>query len=329
MPLFGSVAVFVLALALLLGASELFTSRAERLALSAGVPPFLIGATVVAGGTSLPELVSSVLAAVQDEPAIVLGVVIGSNIANIFLVLGLASVTVTRLRIDRELERVDLPLLMASTVFLLIVAWDGSIRWYEGVIGLFGFAVYVHFTLSTRSRLDEVVEELFEEHAEETVETTPLDESPTVEPEVTPLTYVVLVGSLGVLFVAADQLVRSILSIAAALGVGTELVAITAVGVGTSLPEISVSVIAVRRGSSEITVGNVLGSNVFNSFAVVGVPSLVTTVPASRGVRTFVLPVMVLATLMYYFITQDREITRWEGLTLVLLYIAFFVNLVV
>jgi cation:H+ antiporter len=98
--------------------------------------------------------------------------------------------------------------------------------------------------------------------------------------------------------------------------------------VGTTLPEISVSVSAVRRGSSELTVGNVLGSNVFNTFAVVGIPSLIMPVPATSSVRTFALPVMVLATLLYYFITQDREITRWEGLALVLLYAAFVVNLV-
>jgi cation:H+ antiporter len=321
------VAVFVVALALLLVASEWFTSAAERIALSAGVSPFLIGATIVAGGTSLPELVSSVLAAVEGEPGIALGTAVGSNIANIFLVLGIAAVAARRLQIDRELVRVDLPLLMASAVFLLIVAWDGSIRWHEGVIGLLGLAVYVHFTLSTRTRLDEVVDELVEEHTERAVDEEVITDRTDVEPDVTVRTYAVLVGSLGVVFVAASQLVGSLLAIAAALDVGTELVAMTAVAVGTSLPEIAVSLTAIRRGSSELTVGNVLGSNVFNTFAVVGVPALLVPVPAAPSVRTFALPVMILATLLYYFITQDREITRWEGFALVLLYAAFVVNL--
>ncbi|WP_436935406.1 calcium/sodium antiporter [Halovenus marina] len=325
MSLLSSVAVFVVALAFLLVASEWFTSAAERLALAAGVSPFLIGATIVAGGTSLPELVSSVLAAVEGEPGIALGTAVGSNIANIFLVLGIAAVAARHLQIDRELVRVDLPLLMASAVFLLIVAWNGSVRWYEGLIGLLGLAVYVHFTLSTRTRLDEVVDELVEEHTERAGDEAVVADG--VEPDVTVRTYAVLVGSLGVVFVAASQLVGSLLAIAAALDVGTELVAMTAVAVGTSLPEISVSLSAIRRGSSELTVGNVLGSNVFNTFAVVGVPALLVPVPAAPSVRTFALPVMILATLLYYFITQDREITRWEGLALVLLYAAFVVNL--
>jgi cation:H+ antiporter len=139
-------------------------------------------------------------------------------------------------------------------------------------------------------------------------------------------TYVTIAASLLVLFLAADQLVDSILSVATTLDIGTELVAMTAVAIGTSLPEIAVSVTAVRRGSSELTVGNVLGSNVFNTFAVVGVPSLLVSVPVPSNVGEFALPVMLLATLLYYFITQDRAITRWEGLMLLVVYAAFLLN---
>ena len=319
-------ALFVFSLVVLLGASNLFTAAAERLGLSLGVSPFLIGATVVAGGTSLPELVSSVLAVLADEPGIVLGTVVGSNVANVFLVIGLAAVATTHLRIERELVRVDLPLLMASAVFLLVAAWDGSVSLYEGVLGLVGLGIYVHFTLSTRDRLDEVVEELVAEHGEPEAESDDADEELTVDPPVGVRTYLTILGSLAVLFLAADLFVGSILSIASALSVGAELIAMTAVAVGTSLPEIAVSVTAARRGSSELTVGNVLGSNLFNTFAVVGVPSLLGPLPVPATVRSFALPVMVLATLLYYFITQDREITQWEGVTFVLLYAVFVLN---
>jgi len=343
-----AVALFGVSLGALLGASHVFTSAAERLGLALGISPFLIGATVVAGGTSLPELVSSVLAVVADEPGIVLGLVVGSNVANILLVIGLAAVATRPIRIERELVRVDLPLLMASAVFLVLAAWDGTVSWAEGVLGLAGLAIYVHFSLSTRSRLDETVEELFAEHAgviggaegggdATDADSTAVDagddaavgtsaEGVTVEPSVGPRTYVTLVASLLVVFVAADQFVESILSIASTLGVGTELIAMTVVAVGTSLPEIAVSVAATRRGSSELTVGNVLGSNVFNTFAVVGVPSLLGPLSVPANVRGFALPVMVLATLLYYFVTQDREITRWEGITFVVLYAVFVLN---
>ncbi|KPN29058.1 putative membrane protein [Halolamina pelagica] len=352
-----AVALFGVSLGALLGASHVFTSAAERLGLALGISPFLIGATVVAGGTSLPELVSSVLAVVADEPGIVLGLVVGSNVANILLVIGLAAVATRPIRIERELVRVDLPLLMASAVFLVLAAWDGTVSWPEGVLGLAGLAIYVHFSLSTRSRLDETVEELFAEHAgvvggtegrgdatdadstavDADADSTAVDagdnaavgtsaEGVTVEPSVGARTYATLVASLLVVFVAADQFVESILSIASTLGVGTELIAMTAVAVGTSLPEIAVSVTATRRGSSELTVGNVLGSNVFNTFAVVGVPSLLGPLSVPANVRGFALPVMVLATLLYYFVTQDREITRWEGITFVVLYAVFVLN---
>ena len=332
-------ALFGLSLAALLGSSNLFTAAVERIGLAAGVSPFLIGATVVAGGTSLPELVSSVAAVRAGEPRIVLGTVVGSNVANVLLVIGFAAVAARHLRIERELVRVDLPLLMASAVFLLVAAWDGVVSRAEGFLGLIALATYVHFTLSTRSRLDEVVEELVAEHGEAVPDVASRDEAApfdaevdeieevTVEPSVGVRSYLIALASLAVLFVAADLFVDAILSIATTLSVGADLIAMTAVALGTSLPEISVSVTAVRRGSSELTVGNVLGSNLFNTFAVVGVPSLLGPLPVPATVGGFALPVMVLATLLYYFVTQDREITRWEGVTFVVLYGVFVLTL--
>lgn len=333
--LFVSIGLFVVSLLVLLWASDTFTSATARVGLAFGISPFIIGATVVAGGTSLPELVSAVVAVTQDAPAIVLGNVVGSNIANIFIVLGLGAVVGGRIYVERELMRVDLPLLVVSTVFLLIAVWTSPFDWYEGVLALLGLAVYIHYTLAKPARLDETVEELVAEHvedeeiavAEEPPETVDELEEVASEAQATLRTYLLLAGSLAVVFVAADQLVAAILAIAGEVGVGAEIVAITAVGVGTSLPEIAVSVAAVRRGDPEIAVGNVLGSNVFNTFAVMAVPSFLGPLVVPANVREFALPVMVLATVLYYFITQDREITRWEGAVLLLLYAVFLGNL--
>jgi cation:H+ antiporter len=327
--LLAPAAVFVGALTILLWSSDRFTGAAEHVGLSLGVSPFIIGATLVAGGTSLPELVSSVLAVRADAPAIVVGNVVGSNVANIFLILGVAAIAGPRLRIDRELMRVDLPLLMASAGFLLVAVWNGPFTWHEGVLALGGLGVYMHFTFSEEDRLDEVVEDLVTDHVErEAIPATESVEEVATETEVGPRTIATVVGSLVLVFVAAELLVRSILDLAAALGVGAELVAITAVSVGTSLPEIAVSVVAVRRGNFEIAVGNVLGSNIFNTFAVMGVPSFLGALTVPADVRQYALPVMLLATLLYYFTTQDREITAWEGVALLLLYATFLANLV-
>jgi cation:H+ antiporter len=322
-------ALFAGSLVLLLWASDVFVSAAERLGLSLGVSPYIVGATIVAGGTSTPELVSSVLAVRADASAFVVGNVVGSNVANVCVVLGLAAVAGRRLRVDRELMRVDLPLLTASAAFLFLVVQGGPIEWFEGVLGLVGMAVYVHFTLSTEARLDEVVDDLVDEYAADGADTVPpTPEAVAAATTAGPRTYLALVGGLAVVFVAAELLVRSVLGLAAGFGVGTELVAVTAVAVGTSLPEIAVSVVAVRAGSTEVAIGGVLGSNVFNAFAVAGTASLLGPLAVPESIRAYALPAMLLVTLLYFFMAQDREMTAWEGVTLLVLYVAFLVNLV-
>lgn len=347
--------LFVASLALLVVASEVFTEAAEEVSLAFGVSPFVIGVTVVAGGTSMPELVSSVLAVFEGAPEIVLGSVVGSNVTNMLLVLGLAAAVAGDVRVTRELVKVDLPLLVASAVFLLLATWNSPLVWYEGLLALAALAVYVQFTIAEKERYVGMVVEEFVEGAEERRDTSnPAQGSETavtddVAPAETPGqdsesemsssgadessstvttgSLLRLVGSLAVVFVAAYVLVQSIVDLADLLGIGTELIAITAVAVGTSLPEIFVSVIAVRRGVPELAVGNVLGSNLFNSFLVTGVPSLAGDLVVPPSIRSYGLPVMVVVTVLYFFFTQDREITRSEGLTLLLLYTLFLLNL--
>jgi cation:H+ antiporter len=322
-PILVPAALFAGSLAVLILSSRRFTSAVERIGLSLGVSPFIIGGTVVAGGTSLPELTSSVVAVLEGEPAVVAGTVVGSNVANILLALGVVAVASGRIRVDRELMRVDLPLLVASAVFLLVAVWNTPFDWYEGVLALCGLAVYVHFALSTDERLDDIAEELVEEHAG--ADTGDLART-AAGTRAGPGTYALAALALLLVFAAADQLVASLLAIAATLDVGTAVVAVTAVGIGTSLPEVVISLAAVRQHNAEIAVGNVLGSNIFNTFAVMGIPSLIGPVVVPEELRSFALPVMVLATLLYYFTIQDRTITRWEGAALLLLYAVFLLN---
>lgn len=321
--------VFVVSLAVLLEASDRFTSAAVRIGLSLGASPFMIGATVVAGGTSLPELANALLASFRGAPGIVIGNVVGSNIANLLVVIGLAAVVGGGIWVERELMRVDLPVLVGSAAFLLVAVWNTSFVWYEGLLGLLGLAVYVHFTISRPERLDQTVQGLVEDAVgpEEAAPASDDAEFEVGQARAGVRTYLVLAGSLILVFLSADALVRSILTISNELGVGTDVVALTVVSIGTVLPEVAVSVSAVRGGDPEIAVGNVLGSNVFNTFAVVGVASFITPLSIPVTVRSFALPVMVLATTLYFFIAQDREITQWEGAMLLLLYGVFLVNL--
>ncbi|MFC6954620.1 calcium/sodium antiporter [Halorubellus litoreus] len=327
--------VFVVSLAVLLYASAVFTSTIERIGLALGVSPFVVGATVVSAGTTLPELASSTFGVLAGESAIVVGNVVGSNVANIFLVLGLAAALGGGITIDRELVRVDLPLLVASAAFVLFTTWDGTFAWYEGALALAGLVVYVTYTLQEPRRLEETVEDVLEGQVG-----APVDVDPTADPtepdsatavaadvSISARTVLTSVAALALVIASANFLVQAVLDLAASTGVATEVVAITAIAIGTSLPEIAVGAAAVRQDTPGLAVGNVLGANVFNAFWVMGVPSFLGPLSVSTSLRAYALPAMLVATLLYFFITQDRVITRYDGFALLLLYAVFVVNL--
>lgn len=326
-----SAGVFVVSLAALLASAEAFTRSAKRIGVGLGISPFVVGATVVAAGTSLPELSASVIAGLAGEPGIVVGNAVGSNVANVLLVLGTTAAVAGRIDVDRELMRVDLPLLVASAGFLWLALADGAFAWYEGALALVGLVIYLAFAISDAFRLEEPVEDVLSDVTGEPVDVDPhaprdpgaLASDVSVRARTVVVALVALIG----VFASANYLVESILDIAVGVGVGTEVVAITAVSVGTSLPEIGVSVAAVRQGHADIAVGNVLGSNVFNTFGVMGVPTLIAPVTVPSSVLRYALPAMLLATALYFFIAQDNEITRYDGFALLLLYATFLVNL--
>ncbi|RXK48492.1 calcium/sodium antiporter [Halorientalis pallida] len=311
-----AVALFVGGLAVLLWSADLFTDTAQKIGLALGLSPFVIGMTVVAIGTSLPELVAAVLAVLRDEPGIVVGNVVGSNVSNVFLVLGIAAVVGRGLRVERDLMQVDLPLFAASAAFLTLAIWSSPFTSIEGVLALGALAVYIHFTIAERDvSVPEIVEEV--EEVEADIEASPIGV----------MTYAAFVGSLVLVVASASVLVDSVVTLSSVLAVEPAVIAVTALSIGTVLPELTVSAMAARRGDTAVAVGAILGSNVVNAFGVMGVASLVGPLTIPPTIRAYGLPAMVLATVLYLFVTQDREVTRWEGATLVLLYLLFLVNL--
>lgn len=310
-------ALFVAGLAVLLWSADVFTDAAQKIGLAAGFSPFVIGMTVVAVGTSLPELVSAVLAVLREEPGIVVGNVVGSNVSNVFLVLGLVAVVGRDVRVERDLMQVDLPLFAASAAFLLLSIWGSPFTRLEGVLALGALAVYIHFTIAERDvSVPEIVEEVTEV------------ESEFEEPPIGAITYGAFAGSLVLVVGSASVLVDAVISLSAALSVAPAVIAVTALSFGTVLPELTVSVMAARRGDTAVAVGAILGSNVVNAFGVMGVASLFGTLTIPATIRSYALPAMVLATVLYLFVTQDRQVTRWEGATLIAMYLIFLLNLV-
>jgi cation:H+ antiporter len=269
------------------------------------MPAFLVGVTVVAVGTSLPELMSSVLAVVEGAPEMVSGNVVGSNIANLLLVLGLAAVIDGHIRLKFELVNVDLPFLAGSAFLLALVLWDGRVSVPEALLSLAALGIYLWYAACGRQ---------------------PTEGEVTEKPRERPAWVrigLVLVGSAVLIYFGADYTVLAAVEIAGHLGMGPELIAATVIALGTSLPEVAVTLTAARRGQTELAVGNVLGSNVFNSFAVIGVAGLVGPLPVPDSIIDFALPVMVIATVLTFFTIMEKEMTKWEGWLMILFYVYF------
>jgi len=306
--LFFWIVIFVISLIVLIKASDFFTVSAEKIGLYFGMPAFIVGVTIVAVGTSLPELISSIFAVLQGATEIVVGNVIGSNIANIFLILGVAALIGKKIKISYELIHVDLPFLVASAFLFAVMIWDGTFTIGEGILSIIGIAIYFLYTTHSESKDKEKLVK-----REIKVKKKKLELS----------TIVVLIISMVFIYIGARYTVESVIELSKILNIGTEIIAISAVALGTSLPELMVTVSAARRGNAEMAVGNVLGSNIFNTFAVMGIPALLGTLVIPQNIITFGLPMMLIATLLFFFITQEKEITKWEGYLLLLFYVFF------
>jgi len=306
LPLTVWIAVFLISLLLLLKAAEHFTKSAEKIGLHFGLPKFIVGVTIVSVGTSLPELMSSVVSVSQGSSEIVLGNVMGSNITNIFLVLGVVAIIGKKMKINYEVIHVDLPLLVGSAFLLAASVWDRRFTLPEAIICIAGYVLYTLYTINVEKS-----------HPHESLagaaDRGGLDGK----------TLIVLVASAMFIYVGAKYTVEAIINISDILNIGKEIIAASAVALGTSLPELVVSTRAVSEGKPELAIGNVLGSNIFNAFAVTGVSALFGSLIITVAITSLALPMMLAATLLYVFITQDKQITRWEGGLLLLFYVYY------
>jgi cation:H+ antiporter len=302
--------IFIVSLFILIKASDYFTDAAEKIGLYFGLPSFIIGVTIVAFGTSLPEIASSIIAVLKGSSEIVVGNVVGSNITNIFLVLGVSAIMAKKLTVNYELIHVDLPLLISSAFLIAVLAWDGNFTPLEALLCLVGLFVYLYYAITSKSNgeTNKAVRSELAKLKKEGLHVT---------------TWLTLAVSVMVIYFGAKYTIESIIQLSTNLNIGKEIIAVTAVALGTSLPELMVSITAARKGKSALAVGNVLGSNIFNAFAVMGIPALVGTLVVPQSIIAFSLPLMIIASLLYFFIAQDKEITHWEGWILILFYIVF------
>ncbi|MCA3131208.1 MAG: calcium/sodium antiporter [Betaproteobacteria bacterium] len=314
--------LFALGLALLVAGAELLVRGASRLAGALGIPPLVIGLTVVAFGTSAPEMAVSVQAAASGETAIAMGNVVGSNIFNVLLILGLAAL-ITPLVVHQQLVRLDVPVMIAAAFLLAFMARDGRLSLPEGAVLLASLAAYtaLQVRLALRERDARVVAEYQGAVGREGARVN----------GGWPWQVLLVAAGLVLLVMGSRLLVQSAVTLAGWLGISETVVGLTIVAAGTSLPEVAASVMASIRGERDIAVGNVVGSNVFNILGVLGLSALVSGqgLPVPASVLAFDLPVMLavaVACLPIFF--TGWSIARWEGAVFLGYYVAYTAFLV-
>jgi cation:H+ antiporter len=293
-------------LVFLIGGGELLVRGASALAAAVRISPLVIGLTVVAFGTSAPELAVSVQSSFVGQADVAVGNIVGSNIANVLLILGL-SAFVAPLVVSSQLVRFDVPLMIVVSFLMLALAWDGLVSRLDGCILFCGLIAYLAWSVRLGRRESQEV------HSQVAVATA-------VPPKPTTLRVVwqlilVLIG-LGLLTIGSRWLVGGAVDIARLLGVQELIIGLTVVAVGTSLPELVTSIVAGVRGQRDIAVGNVVGSNLFNILGVLGLSSIVAPegIGVSSAALRFDIPVMIAAAVacLPIFFTGSL-IARWEG----------------
>lgn len=301
----------VAGLLLLVAGAEALVRGASRLAAALGISPLLIGLTVVAYGTSAPELTVSVQSTLAGQSDVALGNVVGSNILNVLFILGISAL-VAPLVVSWQLIRFDVPLMIAASVVCLALAADGHLGRLDGALLLAGGLAYTSFQIREGRR-----------EAARSAAAAPADATP-AKRNAGDLLLVVL--GLVLLVVGSRWLVDGALGIARQLGVSELVVGLTIVAMGTSLPEVATSLMASFRGERDIAVGNVVGSNMFNMLFVLGLSVLASPagVAVAPSAVSFDLPVMLtvaVACLPIFF--SDGAIARWEGALFLAYYIAY------
>ncbi|MCL1038990.1 calcium/sodium antiporter [Shewanella submarina] len=289
--------------------AEALVRGASAVALRLGIAPLVIGLTIVAFGTSAPELAVSLKSALAGNSGIALGNVIGSNIANIGLILALTAL-IRPIKVQSQMVKRDIPLMIAASVLFWFMLFDGELGFVDGLILVIALISYLVFSYISSKNSNEEID----------VDTTP--QNPLLSTVLIVVGICMLVGG-GILFVDGA------VDLAKAFGVSEVVIGLTIVAIGTSMPELVTSVVAALKGESDIAIGNVVGSNLFNILAILGITSLIQPV-SSAGLQNFDFAVMLaLAVVLLPFAWTGLRIGRREGGVLLAAYLAYISYLVI
>lgn len=307
MEIIIQIVMLAIGFVMLMKGADLFVDGAAGIARKFGIPSLVIGLTIVAMGTSAPEAAVSITAAMKGNAAITIGNIVGSNILNILIILGIASV-ITTIAVAKSTV-VEIPYMLVITILLLVLGYTGNeITFVEGIVLWAAFILYLVylFRMALRDK---------EEHAED-------DENQSI---VKLLIYIVL--GMVLILIGSDFAVDAATKLAQIMGMSERFIGLTIVALGTSLPELVTSVAAARKGEADIAIGNIVGSNIFNILFVVGTTALITPVLFESK---FVIDTLIAAgagVLLWLCVFRDKKLSRGGGIVMLLAYVAYFIYL--
>jgi cation:H+ antiporter len=315
----------ILGLVTLIVAGEFLVRGAIGIAKRFHISTLVIGMTIISFGTSVPELLVCLDAAMSGHPEIAIGNVVGSNIANIALVLGL-TVLILPIVVDRNSKRIDWPMMMLATSLFAIFAWDGEIQRYEGIILFVILVAFTYWLISNsrkKTKKELVAATIKAQHDGEDEEIAKVKDKPIIS-----ISFL-LIGLVG-LFFGAHWLVDGAIDIAKYYGMEERIIAVTVVAFGTSVPELITSVMAALKGETDISIGNLIGSNLFNIMAVIGLTAIVKPIGVSDAIINSDMWWMIaIAVGLLPLMIIGKRIGRFKGTLLLGTYIAYITILVI
>lgn len=299
------VVLLVAGFVLLIKGADWFVDGSSAVAAKFGIPQLVIGLTIVAMGTSAPEAAVSIAAAVNGSAEITIGNIVGSNILNILIILGVSSV-ITAIAVARSTICYEIPFMIAITGILLLLGLDGSIGLVDGIILLVLFAAYLTY-LFIMAKKDK------DKESGEGVSMS------------VPRSIIFIIVGLAMIILGSNLTVDAASYIASALGLSERFIGLTIVALGTSLPELFTSVSAARKGNADIAIGNIVGSNIFNILFVVGLSSVIIPVPfAANFIFDTIIAIAAAVLLLVCCLIGKNKLRRWAGIVMLISYAAYF-----
>jgi cation:H+ antiporter len=277
----------------------------EKVGLALGIPSFVVGVTIVAFGTSLPELATSIVSVYTGASEVVIGNAVGSNITNILLVLGAAAIFGKGMKIEHDVMKTDMPMLFGSAFLLYFALQDLHLSFTECILFLVALGIFLFSSLRSNDESEDILKT--KTNAKDWI--------------------TIAIGAVLIYF-SAEYTIESLKDLAQMADISPHVIAITVVALGTSLPEVAVSISAAKKGNHGMAVGNVLGSNIFNTYAVMAIPGLMGNLTIPESTITFSVPFMIAVSILFGMICLTKTISKWEGYMLIAFYVFFIATMV-